>query len=118
MRTGGHYLLFRCSVTDADDSQAYVDFASQGCALETLVAVASRRGCIEHAFEVAQQEMGLDDYEVRSAEGWYWHVTLALWALGWRSCGPPTWTGWSLPKKRPWPHSLAAFKRSRGLAAG
>ena len=25
--------------------------------------------------------MGLDDYEVRSAHGWYWRVTLALLAV-------------------------------------
>ena len=56
-------------------------FAPQGCDLETLVAVAGRRWCIEHAFEAARQETGLDDYEVRSAHGWYRHVTLALCSL-------------------------------------
>ena len=45
------------------------------------MAVAGRRWCIEHAFEAAKQETGLDDYEVRSAHGWYRHATLALWAL-------------------------------------
>ena len=30
---------------------------------------------------MAQQEVGLDNYEVRSATGWYRHVTLVLWAL-------------------------------------
>ena len=77
----GHYLLFRRSLTDPDDWQGYVAFAPQACDLETLVAVAGSRGCIEHAFEAAKQETGLDDYEVRSAHGWYRHVTLALWAL-------------------------------------
>ena len=61
--------------------------------------------------------MGLDDYEVRSAHGWYRHVTLALWALALLAVvraadldrpGPQ--------KKRPATHSLAAFKRARGLA--
>jgi len=45
------------------------------------VAVAGSRWCIEHAFEAAKQETGLDDYEVRNAYGWYRHVTLAPWAL-------------------------------------
>ena len=38
-----HYLLFRRSCTDADDWQAYVAFAPQGCDLETLVGVAGHR---------------------------------------------------------------------------
>lgn len=60
-----------------DDWQAYVVFAPQGCELETLVAVVGSRWSIEHAFEAAKQETGLDDYEVCSAHGWYRHVTLA-----------------------------------------
>ena len=43
--------------------------------------VAGTRWCIERAFEDAKQEMGLDEYEVRNATGWYRHVTLALWDL-------------------------------------
>ena len=35
--------------------------------------MAGRRWCIEHAFEAAKQEVGLDD--------WYGHVTLALLAV-------------------------------------
>ena len=115
----GHYLLFRRSVTDAEDWQAYVAFAPQGCELETLVAVAGRRWAIEHAFEAAKQETGLDDYEVRSAHGWYRHVTLALWALALLAVvravdrdRPHS------PKKSPPTHSLAVFKRTRGLAGG
>ena len=56
-------------------------FAPQGCDLETLVAVAGRRWSIEHTFKAVKLEVGLDDYEVCSAGGWYRHVTLALWAL-------------------------------------
>jgi hypothetical protein len=77
-----HYLLFRRSCTAADDWQAYVALVPQGCELGTLVGVAGRRGCIEQAFEAAKQETGLDGYEVRSAHGWYRHVTLVLWAPG------------------------------------
>jgi len=113
----GHYLLFRRSLADPDDWQAYVAFAPQGCDLETLVAVAGSRWCIEHAFEAAKQETGLDDYEVRSAHGWYRHVTLALWALALLAvvraadlARPDS------QKKSPDTNSLAAFRRSRGLA--
>ena len=75
--------LFRHSRSDPDDGQAYFMYAAQrqACALETLVRVAGTRWCIERAFEDAKQEAGLDEYEVRSATGWYRHMTLALWAL-------------------------------------
>jgi SRSO17 transposase len=33
-------------------------------------------------FEVAKQEVGLADYEIRSWHGWYRHITLAMLALG------------------------------------
>gem|GEM_PF-5508487 len=56
--------------------------------------------------------MGLDDYEVRRAYGWYRHVTLALLAVV-RAAARP-----AHPKKRLATHSLTAFKRSRGLAGG
>ena len=115
----GHYLLFRRSVADAEDWQAYVAFAPQGCDLETLVAVAGRRWAIEHAFEAAKQETGLDDYEVRSAHGWYRHVTLALWALALLAVVRAADLDRPHPqKKSPPTPSLAAFKRARGLAGG
>ena len=41
--------------------------------LETLVAVAGTRWCLESALEAAKQKAGLDEYEV--------HITLSLWAL-------------------------------------
>ncbi len=113
----GHYLLFRRSLADPDDWQAYVAFAPRDCDLETLVAVAGRRWPIEHAFEAAKQETGLDDYEVRSAHGWYRHVTLALWALALLAAVRAADLARPEPqKKSPDTNSLAAFKRSRGLA--
>ena len=115
----GHYLLFRRSLADPDDWQGYVAFAPQGCDLETLVAVAGSRWCIEHAFEAAKQETGLDDYEVRSAHGWYRHVTLALWALALLAVVRAADLARPDPqKKSPGPPSLRAFKQSRGLAGG
>ena len=79
----GRYVLFRRACADPDDAQAYFVYAAQrqACTLETLVRVAGTRWCIERAFEDAKQETGLDEYEVRSATGWYRHMTLALWAL-------------------------------------
>jgi SRSO17 transposase len=36
---------------------------------------------VEEAFELAKQQVGLDDYEVRNFQGWYRHITLAMFAL-------------------------------------
>ena len=92
-------------------------FAPQDCDPETLVAVADRRGSIEHAFKAARQEVGLDDYEVRSAVGWYRHVTLALWALALLAVvRAADLTRPDLQERSSRPHSLAAFKQGRGLA--
>ena len=117
----GRYILFRRSRSDPADWQAYFAYAAQrsACTLETLVRVAGTRRCIESAFEAARQEAGLDEYEVRSATGWYRHMTLALWALALLvvlrattllDAAPPV-------EKKP-SGSLAAFKRSRGLGSG
>ena len=60
---------------------AYLVFAPRETTLQRLVWVAGRRWCIEVCFESAKQEVGLDDYEVRSWQGWHRHVTLSMWAL-------------------------------------
>jgi hypothetical protein len=38
-------------------------------------------GRVEEAIELAKQQVGLDDYEVRHWKGWYRHITLAMFAL-------------------------------------
>ncbi len=49
--------------------------------LEDLVRAASRRHWIEHDFQRAKGEVGLDHYEVRSWVGWHYQMTLACLAL-------------------------------------
>ena len=56
-------------------------FAPRETTLQRLVWVAGRRWCIEVCFESAKQDVGLDDYEVRSWQGWHRHVTVSTWAL-------------------------------------
>ena len=54
---------------------------------------------------------------MRSAVGWYRHVTLVLWALALLAVVRAADLDRSQPpKKSPATHSLAAFKRARGLA--
>ncbi len=74
------WFLVRRSHSDPEDLQGYVAFAPAGTTLEQLVRVAGSRWTIEVAFEAAKGEVGLDQYEVRSAHGWYRHITLALFA--------------------------------------
>ncbi len=36
---------------------------------------------MEEAIELAKQQVGLDEYEVRHWQGWYRHITLSMFAL-------------------------------------
>ena len=49
--------------------------------LQALVHGAGQRWKVEECFELAKDEGGLDQYEVRHWPGWYRHITLAMWAL-------------------------------------
>jgi len=76
-----HWLLVRRSRSDPTDLAYYVVFAPAGTALQTLARVAGARWRIEQSFELAKGEVGLDEYEVRRWDGWYRHMTLAMFAL-------------------------------------
>jgi SRSO17 transposase len=73
-------ILFRRSIEDPTDVEYYTMFAKRGTSLITLAYVAGVRWTIEESFESAKGEVGLAHYEVRSWQGWYRHITLALWA--------------------------------------
>jgi SRSO17 transposase len=76
-----HWLLIRRHRQDPNDVAYYVVFAPANTSLATLARVAGMRWTVEECFEVAKQEVGLDEYEVRSWQGWYRHITLAMLAL-------------------------------------
>jgi SRSO17 transposase len=76
-----HWLLVRRSRKDPKDLAYHVVFGPDRTTLAALARVAGRRWAIEECFEVAKQEVGLADYEIRSWHGWYRHVTLAMLAL-------------------------------------
>ena len=78
--THGYWLLVRRSLADPTDLAYYVCFGPAGTTLTTLVRVAGVRWAIEEGFEATKGEVGLDHYEVRRWDGWYRHVTLALFA--------------------------------------
>src|SRR5262245_63619193 len=58
----------------------YVVSGPEKTSREEIVRVAGSRWAIEESFESAKGEVGLDHYEVRSWEGWYRHITLAMFA--------------------------------------
>jgi SRSO17 transposase len=80
-RRWDHWLLARRSRTDPTERAYYVVFAPAGTSLRTLARVAGQRWRIEQSIELAKGEVGLDHYEVRRWDGWYRHMTLALFAL-------------------------------------
>lgn len=79
-----HALLVRERLTpDAQGERErayYVVFAPRAATLTAVVRAAGTRWAIEHGFEAAKQEVGLDQYEVRQYDAWYRYITLALFA--------------------------------------
>jgi SRSO17 transposase len=115
------WLLVRRSIEDPEDLSAYTVFCAQNTTLEALAKVAGSRWRVEIAFEEAKGEVGLAHYEVRSWDGWYRHITLALFAHAFlasiRAEGvdiEPSQKG-ALQKPKD-TDSLLAFKRGRGLS--
>ncbi len=72
------YLLAR---KNGDDIAYYFCYAPENVSLNDLAEGAGKRWNIECCFETAKQETGLDEYEVRSWQGWYRHITLSMIGL-------------------------------------
>ena len=75
------WLLARRSLSDPTKIAYYFVFAPEWVSLEQVVQAAGSRWQVEEAFELAKQQVGLDEYEVRHWQGWYRHITLAMFAL-------------------------------------
>jgi SRSO17 transposase len=77
------WLLARRSIPNPSEIAYYLSNASADTSLETLAHVASYRYTIEQCFEEAKDDLGLDQYEVRTWTSWYHFVTLVMMALAW-----------------------------------
>lgn len=75
------WALVRRSIPDPTDRAYYLCLAPPGATGADLAVAAGQRWAVECCFEAAKQEAGLDDYEVRSWDGWHRHVTLSMLAL-------------------------------------
>ena len=65
------WLLARRSLSDPTEIAYYFVFAPEEVRLEQVVRAAGSRWQVEEAIELAKQQVGLDDYEVRHWQGWY-----------------------------------------------
>jgi SRSO17 transposase len=102
-------------------------FARTGTTLQEMVLVIGARWTVEQCFEVGKDEVGLDEYEVRSWQGWYRHITLCMLAQAFLTVLRAQSTeqepdqaeqeGKKLTHhpQPPHPSSLMEFKRKRGL---
>ena len=75
------WLLARRSLSDPTEIAYYFVFAPEEVHLEHVVRAAGSRWQVEEAIELANGQVGLDEYEVRHWTGWYRHITLAMFAL-------------------------------------
>ena len=73
-------LLIRRSISSPDEIKAFICFYPRGTLLKKIVEIAGIRWTIERSFQESKDEIGLDQYEVRSYSGWYKHITLAMCA--------------------------------------
>ncbi|HSO51814.1 MAG TPA: IS701 family transposase, partial [Actinomycetes bacterium] len=73
------WLLVRRSLRDGERAY-YLCRTPAATALGELVRVAGTRWAIEETFQTGKGEVGLDHYQVRRYDGWYRHMTLAMFA--------------------------------------
>jgi len=120
------WLMARRGLAAPDDPRSvayFLVFAPTQTSLTTMAQVIGERWGIERAFEESKSAVGLDQYEVRSWQGWYRHITLAMWAHAFLAvtravtlAASPLARARDKGKKGgPVSGSLAAFKQHRGL---
>jgi hypothetical protein len=76
-----HSVLVRRHPERTEELAYYLAYAPAGTTLEEVVKVAGARWTVDDMFKQAKGLVGLDQYEVRSWQGWYRHITLALLAF-------------------------------------
>ncbi len=74
------YFLVRRSISHPDKLRGYVCCCKENTPLSEMVRVAGTRWTVEMCFAETKGDVGFDHYEVRSWQGWYRHITLAMCA--------------------------------------
>jgi SRSO17 transposase len=76
-----NYLVIRQNMENgekAPDTAYILVFAPVGTTLQKMVEVIGDRWTVEECFKIGKSDVGLDEYEVRSWQGWYRHITLCM----------------------------------------
>jgi SRSO17 transposase len=109
-------LLFRRSQTSPDEIRAYLCFAPADGSVEKMIKVAGTRWTVETCFKESKSQVGLDQYEVRSYNGWYKHITFACIAMALLTVlSYKSGDSLRIQQHAPGEKSLDAFKRGRNL---
>jgi len=74
------FFLVRRSLSHPEKLRGYLCCCKENTPLSNLVRVAGTRWTVEMCFAETKGDVGLDHYEVRSWQGWYRHITLAMYA--------------------------------------
>jgi len=74
------YFLVRRSLSHPDKLRGYLCYCKENTPLSALIRVTGTRWTVEMCFAETKGEVGFDHYEVRSWQGWYRHITLAMCA--------------------------------------
>ncbi len=127
-----HWLVLRRSLDEGSkpaEVAYFLVFAPLATPLAEMVSAIGSRWTVEQCFEEAKGEVGLDEYEVRSFQGWYRHITLCLLAHAFltvlraqsQADLPPEQESEEKKAWKPFPshapsQTLSDFKRQRGLA--
>lgn len=77
------WLLVRRAVSDPTEHAYYLSDAPADTPLATLAHVAAARFTIEQLIEEGKDDVGMDQYEVRTWTAWYRFITLCMMSLGW-----------------------------------
>jgi SRSO17 transposase len=90
------WLVIRRNVADPTDVRYYLSNAPETTTEGELARMLGMRWPVELTFEQGKQEVGLDDYEVRSWQGWHHHMMMVMLAhhflvwvrLEWKDLSP------------------------------
>jgi SRSO17 transposase len=105
------WLLLRRNL-DGSELKYCLSNAPQTSTLLQLGQVGAMRWNIETEFELTKSEAGLVEYEVRSWDGWYHHMTMALLAAAFLLQMQQEWGEKDAPN-----HATAGEPNSTGVAA-
>jgi SRSO17 transposase len=109
-------LLIRRSKSTPNELRAYICFAPVNTINKKLVEIAGTRWTVETCFQESKSEVGLDQYEVRSYDGWNKHIALACFAIAFLTVlSSRSLDGKSMQQHNPSESSLEDFKKKRNL---